>query len=523
MMSFLIRQRLEYAINLLLLFLASINTHGQNHGGTSVIGFLEKSFDFGGYRPIIYTFIHVEGTPTSLEQTPMMVWAEAWADAGWDPVVLSEVDSMHHPQYEYFVNKLYLFGIPKHGWNRFLRYFAMSLQEDGGYYTQPYVFPIDNALSFHESDFELPNSGKFTMHNEFSMSLLSGSKEEWNRVTNAIIYADNENIRSDLTVLRLIYKENPTETILEDSFIDVRYVLSLKKKHIYLAKHLCRKLQNKKAIKLMTGVRSLGYYNHHDFYKGLKLSLNQCKPTMHTFFELAYGDGPKKRLLLEVEEWKTAWESAGWNPIILTLADAKRHPIYASFATAFKEAKYKTSLYDQMCFYRWLAMATFPGGGWMSDFDTYPLHLYQNNKYKYNLQNDGNFTSNAYFIPNLISGSGREWNRMVKLLFYSYRNNSDRYWSDMLALQEIIRQNSKAYIYTMDAPELHTLYTSSNLRKDVTNDDFESERICSKSKGKLAVHFSHATCGKIGFCHGNRGPILNKWLKLWRLHCLDEL
>merc|ERR1711862_560403 len=187
--------------------------------------------------------------------------------------------------------------------------------------------------------------------------------------------------------------------------------------------------------------------------KAMKSSLDKCKPTMHTFFQLAYDDNAQKQLLLEVESWKNAWIEAGWNPVILTLADAKRHPLYEDFATAFKEAKYQTSLYDQMCFYRWLAMAGTIDGGWMSDYDTYPLQLHHNINYMYSLPNNGTFTSTNWFVPNLISGSKDEWNRMAKLLLINYKNHADLFWSDMLALHDIIENKSDAYICTYDSIE----------------------------------------------------------------------
>jgi len=94
-------------------------------------------------------------------------------------------------------------------------------------------------------------------------------------------------------------------------------------------------------------------------------------PRMHTFFEPAYNQVEK--LLEDLEVWKKSWREAGWNAIVLTLEDAKRHHSFEKFRDAFDNADYKTNEYNRMCFYRWLAVAA-SGGGWMSDYDNLPLH-----------------------------------------------------------------------------------------------------------------------------------------------------
>jgi len=257
---------------------------------------------------------------------------------------------------------------------------------------------------------------------------------------------------------------------------------------------------------------------------------------MHTFFELASGKSQESYHLTELESWKKAWTEAGWNPVVLTLADAKRHRLYDIFHEHFEKAKFKTSTYNRMCFYRWLAMAVSSGGGWMADYDTYPLHLYQNTTYGYDLPNDGNFTSNSYFVPNLLSGTESEWDRMADLLYLSYRRNRHVFWSDMRATFEIISENPDAYIHNKDAINLHTVYSKlpPNANSETVVDDlemdeealrhnpFDLKKFCLLTNGKLAVHFSHFSCEKVGFCQNKRGPLLNKWIRAWRYQCLFD-
>ena len=190
---------------------------------------------------------------------------------------------------------------------------------------------------------------------------------------------------------------------------------------------------------LLTGVHSLGFSNYQEYLNEWKSSLNLCKPSMHAFFELAFHKHTEERLWFDLNEWKKALQGAGWNTVVLTLDYAKRHPLYKTFRTVFVEAHHSTKPCDQMCFYRWLAMASTSDGGWMSDYDTYPLNMHQNYEHGFDLPNNGSFTSNLYFIPNLISGSKSEWNRMASLLLANHKRHTHGFWSNMLGLQDIIQ------------------------------------------------------------------------------------
>lgn len=88
---------------------------------------------------------------------------------------------------------------------------------------------------------------------------------------------------------------------------------------------------------------------------------NKDRPHIHTFFN--YIDDPKVKgdnNLLEL--WKRAWYEAGWYPVVLTLEDAQRHPMFRDYENAFDSAKNPLNVYNRMCFYRWLAMVTAGGG-----------------------------------------------------------------------------------------------------------------------------------------------------------------
>jgi len=129
-------------------------------------------------------------------------------------------------------------------------------------------------------------------------------------------------------------------------------------------------------------------------------------PIIHTFYEkLIIGEDDL------LEAWKEEWTKAGFEARVLTLEDAKRHPYFKEMEKAVKPMFQNG--YDAMCFYRWLAMGV-SGGGWMSDYDTFPTNFPMNEAI--DLPNGGGFTSFESHVPCLLSGSQEEWNRVSKLL-----------------------------------------------------------------------------------------------------------
>jgi len=129
-------------------------------------------------------------------------------------------------------------------------------------------------------------------------------------------------------------------------------------------------------------------------------------PIMHTFYErLSVGEDDL------LEAWKEEWTKAGFEARVLTLEDAKRHPYFKEMEKVVKPMFQNG--YDAMCFYRWLAMGA-SGGGWMSDYDTFPTNFPMNEAV--DLPNGGGFTSFESHVPCLVSGSEEEWNRVSKLL-----------------------------------------------------------------------------------------------------------
>ena len=152
----------------------------------------------------------------------------------------------------------------------------------------------------------------------------------------------------------------------------------------------------------------------------------------------------------------------------------------------------------------------------MSDYDTFPLYSRPETD-GHNLPNDGKFTSYSRHVPNLVSGSEAEWNRMVNLLFFSYKLHPDNFWSDMYAMLEI-HDTIDGYVYQTDSISLEKVYVDELQNQGGIERPFALGQKCNLLTGMRAVHFSHADCEVTGFCHKERAKA-GSWMEAWREKC----
>jgi len=138
-------------------------------------------------------------------------------------------------------------------------------------------------------------------------------------------------------------------------------------------------------------------------------------PIINTFVQPLRGEVLLIQDLTIIAIWKHAWKQAGWNPRVLSLEDAKKHPDYKEVNEEIRHLSpvMLKSEYQVMCYMRYFAMAAV-GGGWMTDFDTMPFHM-PTSEYAM-LPNSGKFTSFESFVPALLSGSKSEWEYIAKRL-----------------------------------------------------------------------------------------------------------
>ena len=88
---------------------------------------------------------------------------------------------------------------------------------------------------------------------------------------------------------------------------------------------------------------------------------------VYTFYHRVKQLGPADAL---IDMWKRSWKAQGWEPVVLGLDDAKKHPLYEAFVAGIKDKAKSVNPgdYDLMCWVRWLAFHGV-GGGLMTDYD----------------------------------------------------------------------------------------------------------------------------------------------------------
>jgi hypothetical protein len=208
------------------------------------------------------------------------------------------------------------------------------------------------------------------------------------------------------------------------------------------------------------------------------------RPIIKTFFQpLAdpnSNEVPQDPLL---KVWKDEWEMAGFEPQVITMEDARKHPYYDTMKDAVEKV-FKTDRYNQYCFFRYLAMAT-TGGGWHVDYDTIPANFPTGEATP--LPNGGKFTSYQVFVPALISASEEEWTRVSKLIVEQLSISHEDLKSDMRMLMDLyMHQGGVPYDIDFKGWESPFVLEPEEAVKErhVIN--------CELMNKAFAIHFSHA-------------------------------
>ena len=137
-------------------------------------------------RPIIYTFEESGSSDSFLDNESIREWEKAWRMAGWDARIVSLEDAMKHSDFDVWENNLseiMPFGHRSEK-NGYYRWLAMSMMEEGGWLTDMSVYPLWPIVQMDPDVFALD---QFKVHcgtpKRPSNCLLSGSKQEWNRMS----------------------------------------------------------------------------------------------------------------------------------------------------------------------------------------------------------------------------------------------------------------------------------------------------------------------------------------------------
>ena len=248
------------------------------------------------------------------------------------------------------------------------------------------------------------------------------------------------------------------------------------------------------------------------------------RPIMHTYYEPTKTDMTRDGDMDLLENWKKAWYDAGWEPRIVTQAAAEAVPEYENLIDLIVDPDFVGG-YNMACYIRWIAMAGV-GGGFMSDYDVFPLHHFLRDGRK--LPYDGQLTVYSRFVPALVSGSASEYLRIarrigesihkhVHMQKYINENSSRNHyqkrvpWSDMKALQELKNASKGMFVMRFDVVSAEQFLKLDNF----------TEQHCEWTDGMRAVHFSHRSIKEGKQAHRgavHRGTIarlfMNKWHKL---------
>lgn len=248
---------------------------------------------------------------------------------------------------------------------------------------------------------------------------------------------------------------------------------------------------------------------------------------MHVFFDTI---SPEQRFTAMTDEddrallqfWKQAWEMAGWEPRVLTLQDAKRHPLYESFQ--YDLETFHMDEFGKLSLLRWLAMAA-SGGGWLVDYDAFPLRDF---RLESMLNNNGELTIYEAVAPILVSGSADAWLDTAKFLLEDAKRTSSSsssshpnqgkltFWTDTLGLLNAWHHpNCTLHV------EKQVLDGRKAIQdKPLTSDDCDKKPF----RGKRVVHFGYWTMLEAPLSPYLRLPrhrltVAKEWLPKWIATC----
>jgi hypothetical protein len=205
----------------------------------------------------------------------------------------------------------------------------------------------------------------------------------------------------------------------------------------------------------------------------------KCK--VFTFFEdLTAGLSPQHNLkaflsrhdhLQILRLWLRNWHANGWDPHILSLADAKAEPNYEAHRIKF--ARLPTvnwKQYETVCYLRWLAFAG-QGGGVFVDYDimNMPVARIPVSAGKCGL--DADLVSYPAFLPMLVYASPEAAKRLVQSLADYRLEKDDTYGgrahiSDMLIIR---KRRQQLFSALLPNPKDHLWHFASFSKQQLNN------------------------------------------------------
>ena len=219
--------------------------------------------------------------------------------------------------------------------------------------------------------------------------------------------------------------------------------------------------------------------------------------------------------------WKESWMQAGWEPVVLSLQDAEKHPQYDSFKHTVDSLHLDE--FSTLLFTRWIAMAGVDGGGWYADYDVFPL-----TDFTTELPNNGTMTIHDIMSPTLASGTDGQWMNTLNALLddavetkksKEAREKELMFWTDSLGILNLVTKCTKNPPCPQRAKRVAMPYGA----KDpiVTSAGCDSKSF----RSRWVVHFGQEMMQAAEFVPphlrlpSGRLSLARDWLPKWRKKC----
>ena len=237
------------------------------------------------------------------------------------------------------------------------------------------------------------------------------------------------------------------------------------------------------------------------------------RPIMHTFFDTleAKADVVNRAGMTDdshqklIDVWSKSWQDAGFDTRVLTKEDAMKHPEFEWHHKKLLELGVND--YNQLCFWRWIAMAAIKDecqdGGWMSDYDTFPLSLTAEEALE--IEMIPGFKSYSKHVPNLIHSDSEHWIKLLRKLVRPpdmVRRNQDQTLperqkslvTDMLALKDVTKVDENGDFVDRDTGITVFEYESTGMiyTRDETSGNLVID--CEQGMKNKVSHLSHGEC-----------------------------
>jgi len=298
--------------------------------------------------PTIYTYI--DECISKCDESLLNTWSDHWQGYGWNTKVLKIEDAEKHPYFEQFNKSLEDANIKLPQKHSFLRRLAMATVNEGGFFSEN---PWEIISRGNDGQFIIPNDGELTRYDS-DFSLMSGSYEEWNRVSSLLM--SNMDTSAFKTLRNIRYKNSSFVHFQHRSY---RVKSDISGKEFDMS--ICEESEKHPVVRF--SMYKIKYPS--SFIKSwLKIHNARCysnRPLIFTFLQPNIHNNFDDELVL-VKVWKEAWSEAGWTPIILNIDDAMHHPEYDLLVSKLLVHEEGTQFYDGndkynfYCFIRWLSL-----------------------------------------------------------------------------------------------------------------------------------------------------------------------